>query len=219
MTEAQQKRFYFPLWREVQNANNWHMIKGRLMPEGARVETFGRAEADRLYQAVWIAAEALALENHRAVTADDLRHACSVVALNPPPPPLKGQGANHLIHDFHLPSVQSAKSVDSPISSKELTSKQLNRVAALFRVLIDPDNLDYIIAWDHPEKADAASIVAQLKKLADEPYINKIATDRFRRLFTPPFWEDLPLSQLKQLLWTVKNRVQQDRPKTANAPF
>lgn len=79
MTEAQQRRFYFPSWNDAVKANGWRMAKGRLV--GQRVEKFGREEVTHLYNQVWDAAEAIATAAHRAVKPDDLRHACHVVAL------------------------------------------------------------------------------------------------------------------------------------------
>lgn len=80
MTTAQQKRFYFPAWAACAAANSWIMRRGRLQadlelqrgefelwPEPAKGVVFG----------VLRVAETLAEREHRAVSAEDLRHGCN----------------------------------------------------------------------------------------------------------------------------------------------
>ena len=42
------------------------------------------------------------------------------------------------------------------ISSGDLDNKQTNRVVALFKLLTDPDDLDAVMNWLHPENARSA---------------------------------------------------------------
>lgn len=87
MTEPQH-HFYLRRWAAVVRANTWRMVKGRLAPEavgragGASVPASrGSSVASPHHAAVFAAAEQLAAQHHRALTADDLRHGCHVVAL------------------------------------------------------------------------------------------------------------------------------------------
>lgn len=81
MTPPQHK-FYLRRWAAVVRANGWRMVKGRLAENAVgRESSRAAAPASPHHQAVFAAAEQLAALQHRALTADDLRHACHVVAL------------------------------------------------------------------------------------------------------------------------------------------
>lgn len=41
MTESQKFRFYFPAWSRCVRANGWHMVKGRLQLDAARLNEEG----------------------------------------------------------------------------------------------------------------------------------------------------------------------------------
>ena len=64
------------------------------------------------------------------------------------------------------------------IKSGELDNKQTNRVVALFKLLTDPDDLDAVMNWLHPENAERGSFVAFLKKRAHEGTLIAIAHAR-----------------------------------------
>lgn len=130
-----------------------------------------------LFAKVWSVAEQLAGAEHRAVKPDDLRRGCHVVA------------------------IQRNK------SSKDLTNNEVERVVALFRVLTDPDNLDFVMDWEHPDRATQRNLVAAIKRKAEEAYICKIAGDKFRGQFEYPYWEDLKIWQLRQLAVTLNERA------------
>lgn len=182
-----QKNLYFNLWREVTIAHDWRMIKGRLL--ATRPEAAGQAEADKLALRVWEAACALAGQAHRAITADDLRHACHIVAIG------------------------------KDISSKVMTNKQLNRLFALFKFLKDPNNIAAAIAWENPEDADRKSLIIVIQRYAGlactgnaehhvDAYINEICKHRTDwPNYHEPHWEDLQLHQLRQLVTTLSNRA------------
>jgi hypothetical protein len=184
MTPNQQRRFYFPLWQKVCQAQDWRLVQGRLL--GPRQPQHGLAESTRLYNAVWDAAEILAASNHRAVTPDDLRHACHLVALFPG---------------------KAASTKAAPISSKDLSNRQLDRVATLFRILANPDDVDAAIAWSDPSFGDKKRLQYVIRKAAPFAYIDAICRDKFGLLYTSPFWEDLPVNDLRQLALTLRNRL------------
>jgi hypothetical protein len=151
MTELQQRRFYFPAWRECSIANGWIMARGRLQADLAaqRAEYATWPEpALGLYLKVITVAEQLALSSHRAIVPDDLRHACNIVATGR----------------------QNSGSLDN---------KQTNRVVNLFRLLRDPDDLDAVMNWENPENADRKSFVAFLKKRFNEAALIAISRNAF----------------------------------------
>lgn len=174
MTEAQQRRFYFPVWNTCAVANGWFMVKGRLRADvqSQKSEVQGWSEPAReLCLKVLTSAEQLALQQHRGVTADDLRRGCNLVAAG-------------------------------KVSSGDLDNKQTNRVVALFKLLTDPDDLDAVMNWLHPEKAEHGSFVAFLKKRAHEGLIITIA----QNAFDTKDWESLPIEKLRWLAKELKGR-------------
>jgi hypothetical protein len=179
-----QRLFYFKLWQKVAQAHDWIMVQRRLL--GRREEKFGREESSRLYNAIWDAAEILAQNNHRSVTADDLRHACHLVAI--------------------FPQKAASKQKLAPISSKDISNKQLDRVIALFRVLINPNDIAASIAWSDPSVGEKQRLIYVIKNAAPLAYIDSICRDKFGLLYTSPFYEDLELNELRQLAMTLRNR-------------
>ena len=75
MTSAQNSK-YWRRWSVIATALHWRMIKGRLHPEADATR-----HSSPQHAAVWSAAERRAAQRACAVTADDLRHGCHVVAL------------------------------------------------------------------------------------------------------------------------------------------
>jgi hypothetical protein len=200
ITENQIKRFYFPLWNRAADAHDWRMASGRLV--GSRQARHGLAESDLLYQRVWDAAESLARAAHRAVTPDDLRHACHAVALTLTPARVPTPPGS-----ARVPRAASGVPPDAiPISSKSLTNPQLDRVAALFKILIAPDDLDALIAWGDPTIAARKRLCFAIRK-TPFAYIDKICRDKFGAAYSSPFWEDLPIHQLRHLALTLRNRA------------
>lgn len=65
---------YWRRWSAVSRALNWRMVQGRLDPAAAQ-------DGSSHIAAVMQAASARAAGAHRAVTPDDLRHGCHLVAL------------------------------------------------------------------------------------------------------------------------------------------
>ncbi len=188
MTPAQHSRFYFPAWNRAASALGWKMLAGRLQAQELTVWTANKT-AEALYHQIWQNARLLASKQHRAATAEDLRHACHIVAL----------GKN--------------------LSSKDLSNKQCDRVVILFRILANPDDIDTILDYIHPENADRRRYVYSIQQLASFKYIDAIASDKFSAVYTTPFWEDLPINALRQLHMTLLSRVKTSHPDENNNPF
>ncbi|HSM84591.1 MAG TPA: hypothetical protein VLT16_00510 [Candidatus Limnocylindrales bacterium] len=185
MTEAQQKRFYFPAWNACARVNDWRMVQGRLVADlrRQRAEAQGWPETAReVMLQVLDYAEQLAAQEHRAATAADLRHACNLVA------------------------TQGRRS-----SSEDLDNKQTNRVVVLFKLLQEPEDLDAIMGWLHPEESDRKGLANFIRKQAPEATLVAIAKHAFGTIF----WEDLEHGKLKWLLKQVKGRQQEWHAKVA----
>jgi hypothetical protein len=187
MTLAQQRRFYFPHWNACAAANDWIMVRGRLLADlaqqrGAEGALRWPEPALELYVKVIVTAEHLALQDHCAVTDDHLRHACNLVATG----------------------IESSVNLDN---------KQTNRVVVLFRLLKDPDDLDAVMDWLNPANADRRSFVAFLKKKAPEGIIIAICKNAFGTIF----WEDLEIAKLRWLAKQLKDRTDSfHRPTSTN---
>jgi len=143
MTEAQRKRYYFPAWQAAAGRLGWRMRGGRLEADLAAQYTEAQAEAapearspgwDMRMQVIAIA-EAQARQLHRAVTADDLRHACNLVA---------SQGR-----------------VDG---SDRLRHAEVTRAVQLFRLVADPDDLAAVTDWDEPDEAARRDLVRWMER-------------------------------------------------------
>ncbi|HEX3889441.1 MAG TPA: hypothetical protein VHX90_01205 [Verrucomicrobiae bacterium] len=174
MTEAQQRRFYFPNWNGCAVANGWMMTRGRLRADlAAQREEYAPwpDPAKELYLKVVTTAEQLALAAHRSVTADDLRRGCNYVATG-------------------------------KISSGDLDNKQTNRVVTLFKLLADPDDLEAVMNWMHPERQENASFDSFLLKRANEAAIISISSNAFGT----KHWRDLPIEKKRWIAKTVKER-------------
>jgi len=113
VTKAQQRRFYFPAWNAAVKAR-WVRDRGTMLP-------LPTAPANEFADQVMGIAEARARKRQAVVNAEDLRHACHVLALG------------------------------KDLSSYDLTNWQTDRVVALFELLVDPDNLGARMRWDSPD--------------------------------------------------------------------
>ena len=141
MTPAQRTRFYFPAWHRAMRAN-WRTEKGRLIE-------LDDAPVSELKQSVCDCAVTLALQQHRAPVADDLRHACHVVAIG------------------------RAK------SSSDLANAEVERVVLLFRLLADPDDLDARINYDRPACAQRRRMEWALAHRYIPGYVTSISRELF----------------------------------------
>lgn len=106
---VEQRNKYFRLWHQCCLANGWRMKAGRLLWNPESLSDEGR-------QVVALATQR-AVQEHRSVTVDDLRHGCSILALK------------------------------RDKSSKHFTNADLDRVFCLFRLLTNPLDLRAITEW------------------------------------------------------------------------
>lgn len=171
MTELQ-NTLYWRRWAAVCHANDWTWIKGRLKAEALR-------DYSEHHVAVWKIAGELALQKHRAVTAEDLRHACHVYAL--------GRDASH----------------------QEMTNAQFSRLLALWGdgrdkwgLLNEPDCLESRMHWDDPKLDQVERTKAFIKNAAPDAYVRTVSEHKFGTRM----WEWLDAGQLHQLAMTLSNR-------------
>lgn len=147
MTTDQRQHFYFPAWRMCAKALGWTMAKGRLVADldGQRAEAIASpAREERLK--VLDLAEQFARQAHRAVHADDLRHACNYVA-----------------------------SAGKTASTGAMDNHATTMAVRLFALLADPDDLQAVGDWLNPEEADRRDYAAWMKRLAPEATLIAIA--------------------------------------------
>jgi len=99
MTPAQRARFYFPTWNTCCHANDWYLVKGRMMLEARREDP----DAPEMAQ-VWTTAAQAAQLAQMGLTPDHLRHACHIVALqrDKSANDLNNQEVNRVVDLFHL---------------------------------------------------------------------------------------------------------------------
>lgn len=151
MTEAQQRRFYFPVWSACAAANDWKLSDNRLLADldaqRIKADTWDEPAREQMIKVLELAGR-LAQAEFRAVIPDDLRHACNFVAT--------GRQA-----------------------SGKMDNKQTNRAVDLFRLLQDPLDLEAIMNWLHPEKRDKGSYLAFLKSLENEAALIAISRNAF----------------------------------------
>jgi hypothetical protein len=169
---SKQEKYYWRLWGRVVAANDWRLVKGRWQVDVAR----NRAHSP-LHARVWDAAAARAAQEHRAPTADDLRHGCHAVAA--------GRDKGHA----------------------EFTNAEFDRFVSLAALLIDRDDIDASMQFAAPEIGERRRLVARIQSVAPEAYVCEICRHRSDWDYHDPFWEDMPIAQLRQLLLTVKERT------------
>lgn len=97
-------------------------------------------------------------------------------------------------------------------SMKLLTNKELDRVYAQFRLLIDPEDIDSQVALECPEAGQLGRVVYALGLCPDD-LVRQLCRDKFDRAN----WRALPLVEATQLLMTVK-RVLRHHPPQALHP-
>jgi hypothetical protein len=157
-------------WSAVVRACHWRMAKGRLVPEAE-----SRRNESIWQKLVWRTAEQLARQEHRSVTADDLRHACYIEATT---------------------KVAGWPRSAQPVASiTDLGNRSFSRVLVLWALLIEPDDIAANIAWDHPEQAERQTIIASLSKSAPEATLRAIAGNAWNMRD----WENLDIGQLRDL--------------------
>jgi hypothetical protein len=129
-----QKNLYFRVWGRCAHARGWNTREGR---EADRAFFAAAPEVAQLHEELWAVAVAAGMQAGRTVAADDLRHACHLVAI--------GQDK----------------------SSTKLANPELDRILALFRLLADPDDLEAMIAWQNDQAGEVKRLVWALRQAPD----------------------------------------------------
>ncbi len=185
MTDKQRFGFYFPAWRRACEANGWRMEKGRLMGAGIQDGALGEAALPSEWvRKVVTFARQIAAMEHRGPTVNDLRHGAHVMALG------------------------------RDKSSTVLTNSEVDRVATLFKLLADPDDLDAMMHWQDPGMSEKNRLEWAIQHAAPEAYVREIAS----RKFGTRMWEWLQMDQMRQLLMTLKGHQRGWRRSAGGAP-
>lgn len=179
-----QETLYWRRWSHVCHVNGWTWRKGKLDPEAVG------PEGSEHHAAVWKLAHERALQEHRAPTADDLRHACHIYACK------------------------------RDLSMKDLPNSAFSRLLCLWGdgkrksgLLIEPDCIESRMHWDDPSLNAKEGVDASLKKFPDQA-VRHVAEDRFGTRM----WEWLDADQKLQLLMSIK-KWKRKREQPADEPF
>lgn len=150
-------------------------------------EAAASRERSEHHRKVWVFAEQLAGRGVRAVTSNDLRHATYVAAI--------GRDCSH----------------------SEFTNKEFNAVLALWKLLVDPDDLTAVMEHQNPGEAARRGLIASIQRNAPgEAYIVAISTRRWGTRN----WKTLNDGALRQLAVTLSERARKERKRVVvNAPF
>ncbi len=188
MTEPQQRRFFFPAWTAACRALGWRMADGRLQMGKPGAEIQRQLDNPHIVKVI-NAATSIANAQHRAVTVDDLRHGCYVVALG------------------------------RDMDTLKLNNKQVDAVTSLFRLLVNDADIAADLRLGNPDIGERERLVITIKRLnIPMAMIDTICKRSFAPVYTSPFWDDLPLPNLRALvgiLTEVKSRKEEGRMKNA----
>lgn len=172
MTDEQNKK-YWRRWAAICRLNHWRWSKGRVADEAV-------IDASQHHAQVWRIAQGLADQTCRAVTADDLRHACHIYALG------------------------------KDVSHSSFTNDQFNRLLLLWGnereirgLLADPDDIRAQTYWDNPDLQKKESLVKAIRAAASDVYIQRITADIWGTIY----WEDLDAKTLLGLLRKLKGNA------------
>lgn len=147
-------------------------------------------ELSQLHKEVAALARQHALQNSRSTNVEDLRRGCT------------------------------ARIAKTFCSTKDLDNSQFDRLLILFRLLMNPDDLQGVMDWELYEKYDHAKkvglegvedpgvrrrLVGSIRAMSKdrEAYLYAIVRDKFDTCH----WEELDLRQLRQLAMTMRQRV------------
>jgi len=185
MTEAQRKSFYFPIWKATADNLDWKMEQGRLVADVAvqlRLSGNFPAHAAAQVQGVISLAQSIAGAAKRAVTAEDLRHACNRVA--------------------------TAGKTDS---CTKFSQRDLNQFDRLCAVLRGPWDLTATIAWQDPVEDDRKRSLAYLRKLANDGRLIAISRNTWGITDLDALTQvrlDALLNEIKRSAWSKYPRSQ-----------
>ena len=139
---------------------------------GKQRATWGVNEVNGIYQSLWGFARRIADREARAPLPDDFRHAMHIAAL--------GQDK----------------------SSKDLVTREINRIVAGFCLMADCDDLDALMIWLFPENDERKRRIWFIENRVIESYARKICHSKFGT----DDWHSLTNDGVRELLMTLKNR-------------
>ena len=150
MTPAQ-TQLYFRTWHAAARSHGWNTVAAleAALARHHAGEVWESPSLNKTLTSIYQLAESSAHFADRAVTADDLRHACALVA-----------GVRHS-------------------SCKAFTNSDLDKILALLRLLANPANLNNQLAAQNPGEAGERRRHIYLITQADAPYWQRIARDKF----------------------------------------
>lgn len=190
MTEAQRRRLYFPAWRRAFTAA-WETSGGVVRPRPA-----AEAQSDvRLM--TWKTAEMLAARRVRAITEEDLRHACNALAM---------RKSDEYRHNSLMPLALD----DSSVSSSRLVNLSLDLVICWFDLIVDETRLGSMMRWLNPDQIEKDRIVRTIKAGGAGGYAARLALD----MYGSSDWQDLKLPLIQNLYVTLRNRRNAWGPRT-----
>lgn len=105
-------------------------------------------------------------------------------------------GPDHFRHACHMAAVGRDK------SSADLTNLEFDRVLVCFALMADPDNLDAMISWSHPE----IEVRKRMLWWLDNRCVGGYARSLCRQKFGTDDWHSLNDEQVRELHMTLKNR-------------
>ena len=169
MNDSQNNK-YWRCWAAVCRANRWRMVKGRLADDAVNADSSHHISICQI-------AGNLADQSCRAVTVDDLRHACHIHAL--------GRDMSH----------------------SGLNNDQFNRLLLLWGderkirgLLVYSDDIRAQTFWDNPDMQKKEGLVRSILAAAGDDYVSKISADIWGTIY----WQDLDAAALLGLLRKVK---------------
>lgn len=188
------------------------------MEKGRLAADAAKSDFSQWHEKVWAFAQLIARQEGRAVKVDDLRKGCYMLAL----------GKDKSLTKFE--------------------NKDLDRVLPVFRLMIDPDDLDAVqkhlafqahdaakkererckrmgIPDEAPELPDDPGerlrLVNSIKARAPEAFILKISKERFHTIY----WEEMEMADMRRLNWMINERrgryyaPVKRQPDPENCPF
>lgn len=189
MSPEQRKRFYFKeCWTPLSTALDWRMESGRLVGDLNEQLTLSRRWPDhaaKLFNDIVTKALELAAQEHIAVDAETLRHACNFVA--------SAHGG--------------ASGSQRTTSSKELRQNQVNHFARLCALLRDPWDFNAAHAWLNPDEDDLKRYIAFVEGASFEAAFIAVAGNKYPHRH----WKDLTLPELNNCYREVTGRPPQKR--------
>lgn len=146
-----QTQLYHREWQAAAKAHGWNTKTGIVAALAAHRagKVWESPALNELLGMIYALAESYAQHQQQAICTDDLRHACTGVALR-----------RH-------------------VSSKSFTNADFDKVLALLRLLANPTSLKNQMAAQNPGEAGARRRHVHVITQADAPYWQRIARDKF----------------------------------------